>query len=161
MPPSVIQVPSIVLPTDWTLGAETIIDAAEHTSIEFPVEYLQEKTIHITATEVALAMVAVPNLQCWIELSPYPTVNHPVFWPAPLPISAAFWAAIGGGGGAIAPVAPLVEVSGLAGLPGNLTHGILLPWAIHSVFARVVVQAAAVVANTSWIVTVMISAKTP
>lgn len=162
--PVIIQVPAIILPTSWTLGIETedMTDLAEHTSQEFPVEYLQNKTIHIFATEVALAPAAVPGaLWCWVELSPFPSINSN-YWPVPLPTSTAYWAAIGGGGGAIAPTAPLIEVSGLAGLPGTLVHTMILPWDIHSVWARLVVQTpvAAALPAAYWVVQAMISAKT-
>ncbi|GAJ10816.1 unnamed protein product, partial [marine sediment metagenome] len=82
---AVIQAPSIILPRIIILGTEveTINDLVEHTSIEFPVEYLQEKMVHIIATEVVVA--GVPgNLNCWVELSPLPSVNS-LMWPAPLP----------------------------------------------------------------------------
>lgn len=211
-----IQVPSIVLPQVWVTGTETesINDLVTHPSIDIPIEYLQEKQIHIIATEVARAIgaivgvfivgepiVGIPsgatgivsaqganwieviniagifgagdtiagalsgatingalvfaapgNLECWVELSPYPST-----------MTTAYWAAIGGGGGALAPVAPLVEVSGLGGSAGILMHPILLPWAIHSPYARVVVQTpvAAALPNAYWLVQALISAKTP
>lgn len=166
--PIQIQVPSIILPQVWVLGTEveTINDLIEHTSIEFPVEYLQEKQVHIYAQEVALAPATVPgNLQCWIEISPYPSANtsaaEPSYWPSPLPTSTAYWAAIGGGGGAIAPAAPYIEVSGLAGAPGTLVHTILLSWTVHSPWARLVVQTpiAAALPNAYWIIQAMVSAK--
>ena len=153
---AVIQAPSIILPILaplWT-ETETIADLVEHTSIEFPVEYLQEKEIHIVATEVVVA--GVPgNLQCWVELSPFPSVNN-LMWPAPLPATAAYWAAIGGGGGAMAPVAPLVEVP--AGVTGTV-HSILIPWAIHSAWARLVIQTpvSATPATAFWIVQAIFS----
>ena len=42
-----IQFPSIILPTAWTLGTEqeSVADVLEHTSIEVPIEFLQEKLI--------------------------------------------------------------------------------------------------------------------
>ena len=172
MPTQTLQIPSIILPDVSAqvavLGTETeaIDDLLEHTSMEFPVEYLQEKQVHIVATEVSLAPAAVPgNLWCWIELSPYPSANtaDAGYWPPPLPSSAAYWAAIGGGGGAIIPTVPYVEVSGLAGLPGTLVHTIILPWEIHSPWARLVLQTpvAASLPNASWVVQCMISSKTP
>lgn len=212
-----IQVPSIVLPQVWTLGTETetIADILEHTSIDIPVEYLQEKQIHITATEVAglratgvivgafivgEAVVGVPsgavgvvraqganwieiiyvtgvfiagdtiigatsgaiingalalavsvpgNLWCWVELSPYPST-----------VTTAYWAAIGGGGLSLPPTTPLIEVSGLAGAAGVLVHTIILPWAIHSAWARLVIQTpvAAALPNAWWLVQCIISA---
>lgn len=209
-----IQVPSIVLPQVWADGTETelIDDLVTHPSIDIPIEYLQEKQIHVVATEVARAIgvivgvfivgepvvgapsgatgivtaqganwieifniagvfaagdtiagtvsgaiingglvFAVPgNLECWIELSPVAST-----------ISTAYWAAIGGGGGALAPVAPLIEVSGLGGSVGTSIHTILLPWAIHSSYARLVVQTpvAADLPNAYWAVQALISAK--
>ncbi len=165
MPPVTLQIPSIVLPTAWTLGTETedIDDLVEHTSIEVPVKFLQEKQIHITATEVALAPAAIPgNLWCWIELSPYPSANSP-YWLAPLPTSTAYWAAIGGGGGAIVPTVPYIEVSGLAGAAGTLAHTIILPWEIHSPWARLVMQTpvAAALPLAYWVVQCIFSSKTP
>jgi len=134
---TVIQTPWVILPTTVVLGTETetVDDLVEHTSIEFPVEYLQEKQVHILATEVVI--FGVPgNLTCWIELSPIPTINNPMY-PAPLPAMGTYWAAIGGGGGAIAPVAPLVEAA--VGVMATV-HSVLLPWTIHSPWARLVVQ---------------------
>ena len=150
------QVLSIILPTSAPLGTEVEIinDLVEHTSIEFPVEYLQEKEIHIVATEVIVA--GVPgNLQCWVELSPIPSINN-FMWPAPLPAIATYWAAIGGGGGAIAPVAPLVEVA--TGVTATV-HSILIPWAIHSAWARLVIQTpvSATPGTAFWIVQAIFS----
>lgn len=153
----IIQTPSIVLPQVWTLGTETetIDDLVAHTSIDIPVKYLQEKIIHIMAVEIVVA--GVPgNLWCWIELSPVASA-----------ISNAYWAAIGGGGGAVAPVAPVIEVAlGIAGAPPTFVstvHTILLPWAIHSPYARVVIQTpvAAALPAAFWVVQCIISAKAP
>ncbi len=155
--PAVIQVPWIILPTIVFLGTEveTINDLVEHTSREFPVDYLQEKMVHIIATEVVVA--GVPgNLNCWIELSPLPSANN-LMWPAPLPFNPAAWAAIGGGGGALAPVAPVIEV----GTGVNATvHTILIPWAIHSAWARLVIQTpvAATPLTAYWILQAVFSA---
>ena len=168
---TLLQIPSIILPDvsaqDTILGTETetIDDLVEHTSLEFPVEFLQNKTIHITATEVALAAVVAGNLLCWIELSPYPSANSVgvnTYWRWPLPTSVAYWGAIGGGGAALPPVAPLVEASGLGGAAGVLIHGIMLPWAIHSAWARLVVQTpvAAALPNAYWVIQARVSAKT-
>ena len=136
--PAVIQVPWIILPTFVVLGTEveTINDLVEHTSLEFQVEYLQEKMVHIIATEVVVA--GVPgNLNCWIELSPLPSVNN-LMWPAPLPFNPAAWGAIGGGGGIfLPPTAPVLEVG--TGV-NAVIHPILIPWEIHSAWARLVVQ---------------------
>lgn len=148
----VIQRPSIILPAipDWTafLGTETeaIDDLVEHTSIEFEVKYLQEKMIHISALEAV--GVGVPgNLLCWVELSPYLTTT-----------SADYWAAIGGGGGVFPPTAPHVEVG--TGVNGAI-HTIILPWAIHSENARVVIQTpvAAALPLAFWVVQAMICGK--
>lgn len=153
-----IQVPSIVLPQVWTLGTETenIDDLVTHPSIDIPVEYLQEKIIHITAIEAVVA--GVPgNLLCWIEVSPVASTT-----------STAYWSAIGGGGGPldpatglpyIAPVAPLIEVA----LGVNETiHTMILPWAIHSPWARVVIQTpvAAALPGAFWVVQCLVSGKT-
>lgn len=133
----VIQVPGIILPVLAPLGteAETVNDLVEHTSIEFPVMHLQEKQIHIIATEV-IAFGVPGGLTCWVELSPVPSANS-LYWPAPLPALGTYWAAIGGGGGALPPVAPLVEV------PTGVTltvHSMLIPWEDHSAWARLVIQ---------------------
>ena len=146
----IIQIPSIVLPQTYRLftDTETVADLLAHVSIDIPCEHLQEKQIHIIATERVIA--GVPgNLLCWIELSPYPST-----------LTAAFWAAIGGGGGALPPVAPLVEVA--LGADGTV-HSLLLPWAIHSPYARVVVQTpvAAALPNAFWRVQAVISGKGP
>ncbi len=143
-----VQIPSIILPQLAPSGAEveTINDLLEHTSIEIDVKYFQEKQIHIVATEVITA--GVPgNLQCWIELSPFPST-----------VLAGYWAAIGGGGGAIIPTAPLVEVA--TGVTGTV-HSILIPWAIHSVWARLVIQTpiAATPLTAHWLVQTIFSAK--
>ena len=148
---AVTQSPWIILPTNVVLGTETetIADLVEHTSIEFPVDSLQEKMIHIVATE--MVVFGVPGaLQCWVELSPAPSTNN-LMWPAPLPATAAYWAAIGGGGGAMAPVAPLVEAA--TGVMGTV-HSILIPWDIHSAWARLVIQTpvSATPATAFWIV---------
>jgi len=153
---AVIQVPAIILPILSPLGTETetVADLVEHTSLEFPVEYLQEKEIHIIATEVVVA--GVPgNLQCWVELSPLPTLNS-LYWPAPLPATAAYWAAIGGGGGAMAPTAPLVEVA--TGVNATV-HSILIPFAIHSPWARLIIQTpvSATPATAFWIIQAIFS----
>ena len=216
MPPAIIQVPSIILPQAWEIGTETeaIDDLVTHPSIDIPIEYLQEKIVHVFATEVARAIgtivgvfttnepivgipsgatgilraqgagwieiiniagafaagdtitgtlsgatingglaFAVPgNLQCWIELSPVPST-----------ISTSYWAAIGGGGGpSLAPVAPTIEASALAGAPGILVHTMILPWAVHSPWARLVVQTpvSAALPNAYWHVQALISAGT-
>jgi hypothetical protein len=151
-----IQVPTIILPHEAPLFTETeiVADLLEHTSIEFPVEFIQEKEIHIVATEVVAA--GMPGqLLCWVELSPWPSVNS-AYWPAPYPATAAYWAAIGGGGGALPPVAPLVEAP--TGVNGAV-HGILIPWAIHSDWARLVVQTpvAAAPATAFWVVQAIFS----
>lgn len=156
---SVIQIPAIILPRLAPLftETETINNLVEHTSIEFPVAYLQEKQIHIVATEVVVA--GVPgSLWCWVELSPWPSANS-LMWPAPLPASGAYWAAIGGGGGiSLPPTAPLIEV----GTGVNATvHTILIPWAIHSAWARLVIQTpvSATPLTAFWLLQAIVSAK--
>lgn len=142
-----IQVPSIVLPQVWAVGTETetIDDLVTHPSIDIPVEYLQEKIIHIMAIEVVDG--GVPgNLWVWVELSPVLSTT-----------SAAYWAAIGGGGGALVPVAPLIEVA--TGVDGTV-HTLILPWAIHSPYARLVVQTPVAVGlpTAFWLVQALFSA---
>lgn len=133
----IIQATDIILPVVHPLGieTETVNDLVEHVSREFPVDYLQEKTVEIMAVEV-VAFGVPGDLNCWVEISPVPSANN-VWWPAPLPVSALGWKAIGGGGGALPPVAPTIELA----LGVNATiHPIIIPWAIHSVWARLVVQ---------------------
>lgn len=155
----VIQVPAIILPlaAPLTIEVETVDDLVEHTSIEFPTEYLQEKEIHIVATEVIAA--GVPgNLLCWIELSPFPTVNNR-YWPVPLPLAGGNWAAIGGGGGALAPVAPQIVLAATG--VTTTVHSELIPWAIHSAWARLVIQTpvSATPLTALWLVQARFSAK--
>lgn len=162
-----VQVPSLILPISYAAGTgtlastETIADALEHTSVEVNVVHLQEKSIHVMAMEIALAPMAVPPpLNIWVEVSPYPTASA-LIWPAPLPVSANFWAAIGGGGGALPPTAPLIEVSALAGAAGILTHPIILPWNITHPWCRVVAQTpTGPVVNAYWVLQVILSGKT-
>lgn len=150
MPLQSLQIPWVILPQGAILGTETeiVADVVTHVSVDLPVEFIQEKEIHVLATEVVVA--GVPgNLWVWVELSPYPST-----------ISTIYFAAIGGGGGALAPMVPLLEVA--TGI--NLTdHTILLPWSIHSPVARVVVQTpiAAALPNAFWVVQVLVTGKTP
>ena len=150
-----LQVPAIILPTVWTTGIETedIDDLLEHTSIEFPVEYLREKTIQIMAMEFIVA--GVPGvLNCWVEVSPYPTANS-AYWPAPNPISAVYWAAIGGGGGLLPPTVPVLEVA--TGVPLTV-HPIIISWNTYHPWARLVIQTpvAAALPAAYWIVQAMV-----
>ncbi len=145
-----IQIPSLILPVITTripnplADVEAVRDLLTHISIDIPVEQLQEKIVHIWAIE---AGVGVPGpLWAWIELSPYPTA-----------VSAAFWGAIGGGGGpsypavpAMVPVAPIIEVA--AGI--GVVHNILIPWAIHAPWARLIIQTpvAAALPAAFWVI---------
>ncbi len=155
---TVIQTPAIVLPVAAPTGleAETVNDLLEHTSIEFPVPYLEQKQIQIVATEVVVA--GMPGaLNCWVELSPLPSANS-LYWPAPLPVSAAYWGAIGGGGGALPPVAPLVEAA--TGVTTTV-HPLNIPWLQHSAWARLVIQTpiSATPLTAFWLVQAIFSAK--
>lgn len=117
-----LQIPSIILPNVWTFGTEQEVlnDLLVHQGGGHDIRYLQEKTIHVIAVEV-VTVGAPGNLQVWVELSS----------------NGITWGAIGGGGGVLPAIAPVVEV----GIGVNLTiHEILLPWAIHSVYCRVVAQ---------------------
>ena len=118
-----LQIPSLVLPAGtWTFGTETelLTDLVVHQGITADVRYLQEKMVHVIATEI-VAVGAPGNLLCWIEISS----------------NGVTWGAIGGGGGVLPAIVPIVEV----GIGVNLTiHEILLPWAIHSVYCRIVAQ---------------------
>lgn len=138
------------LPAEFT-DTETIADLVEHTSVEIPVDALIDKTVEIMAVEVVGA--GVPGtLNCWIETSPFPTANN-TMWPAPYPTATAlpYWGAIGGGGGAFPPVAPILEVG--TGVHGA-THAIKLNWNVHSRWARLVIQTpvAAALPNAFWVV---------
>lgn len=152
------QTPSIVLPQVWVIGneVEVVADLVTHPSVEvldYPLEY---KQVHIMAIEMG---VGVPgNLLCWIELSPVLSTTSPNYW-----------SAIGGGGGPIdpatglpyfPPVAPLVEVA--LGVAGTI-HTMLLPWVIHSRYARLVVQTpvAAALPGAFWWVQAIYSAQAP
>jgi len=153
---TVIQCIDIILPIAHPLGTETEIinDLVEHTSIEFPVEHLQEKAIQLSAIEVVV--FGVPGvLNCWVELSPLPSANN-ILWPAPLPVSTAGWAAIGGGGGLLPPVTPVIE--GATGVTGTI-HPIIIPWNIHSAWARLVIQTpvAALPATAFWMIQAVIN----
>ncbi len=153
-----LQAMSIVLPRVAPTGVETELmrKLLEHTSLEFQNEYLQEKTIHIFAVESTAGGMPGP-LWCWIELSPLPSVNMGN-WPIPYPASPAYWAAIGGGGGALAPVAPHIEVP--TGVDGTV-HTFLIPWVIHSPWARLVIQTpvAATPLTDFWAVQAIVSGK--
>lgn len=151
-----VQVPSIVLPQVWVTGleVEAVNDLVAHVSLDIDTRYFGEKIIHIMAIEVG-----VPgNLQCWIEVSPIPSANTS-WWPAPFPAGVGYFAAIGGGGGALPPVAPLVE----GPIGAGTVHTMILPWLIHSPIARVVVQMPVAVAPAAnyWNVQCLITAKAP
>ena len=64
-----VQFPTIVLPQVAPLGTEveTIANAVVRTSLSFPVDSLQEKTVYVYATN-PLGMAA--PLQIWVELAP-------------------------------------------------------------------------------------------
>lgn len=147
MPPVTIQPPSIILPQAWVLGTEVelINDLVTHPSIDIPAEYLQEKLIHIFVTEVVVALVP-GNLWLWVELSPVASTT-----------SVAYWAAIGGGGGTQVPTTPTILVP--TGVDGTV-HTLILPWAIHSPYARLVVQTpvAAALPAAFWAIQALISA---
>jgi hypothetical protein len=78
-------------------------------------------------------------------LSPYPTTT-----------TGLYWAAIGGGGGLVAPVLPTT----ITGTGTSLTiQGAILAWTVHSEYARLVVQTPAFSATAVWLVQAMISGK--
>lgn len=147
--PLIVQQPSIILPTVWILGTEVetidVADITEHTSLELFTKYLGEKMVYITATEVVGAGAPGP-LWAWIELSPVLST-----------ISAAYWSAIGGGGGAMTSLAPLIEVG--VGVNGRV-HGFMLAWSIHSEYARLVVQTPVASATAGWVIQAIFAAKT-
>ena len=158
--PVILQYPSLILPATWAAltDVELVADALTHVSYEFPVEYLHEKTVHIMATEVVVGGGIPGNLNAWIELSPYPTANTP-FYPVPYPVTGIYWSAIGGGGGALAPTAPLIIVG--TGV-NNTIHTELMSWSIHSQWARVIVQTPVpAVTGDLWAVQIYYGAKSP
>lgn len=145
-----VQVPSIILPTVFTAAAteaEYIDDTDEHTSLDiYSLNWLQEKTITVYAQE--LVAFGVPgNLWVWVETSPVPSL-----------VSTAYFAAIGGGGGAISPFSPEIIVA--TGTP-LLIHTATLSWTLHSGYARVVVQSpiAAALPWAYWAVQVIVLGK--
>lgn len=145
-----IQPHSLILPQYWVTGLEVedVNDLLVHQSLEFYIPELQEKTLHILAIENIVAGVIGP-LWVWVELSPVPTV-----------ISAAYWAAINGGGGALPPTVPhIIPGAGVSGRP----HTELLAFDMHSEWARVIVQmpVAAAPATAFWQVQLIIAGKTP
>jgi len=143
-----IQAPSLILPQFYVLGneIENIDDLLEHTSIEFPIEQIDQKMVNVVAVEVTTAGVPGP-LWTWIELSPVDSVT-----------SAAYWAAIGGGGGALAPLVPIITNG--TGVDGTV-HTFTIPWRTHSTYARAVVQSpvSAAIATAFWRVQVLVSGK--
>ena len=142
----IIQIPSIILPTVWVTGTETqqVAGLTKFYSIEFSTRNLHEKCIQIFAEEVD-AVGAPGPLWAWVELSPYPTTT-----------TGLYWSAIGGGGGAVAPVLPTV----ITGTATSLTvQGALLAWTVHSEYARLVVQTPVFSATAVWLVQAMISGK--
>jgi len=143
-----MQIPSLILPTVWLTGAETetIGDLLEHTSLEVDTTRLQEKIVYILATEIVAA--GVPgNLWYWVEQSPYLSTS-----------TSAYWTAIGGGGGALTPVDPAIEVA-----TGTLytVHTMSLAWTIHSPYIRVVVRTpiAATPTTDYWMLQVLVAGK--
>ena len=134
-----LQVPSIILPQAWTIGIETenLNNLVVHYSIEFPVRYLQEKTIQVYAVEI-IVFGAAGNLQLWVEVSPYPST-----------LSALYWAQLGG-------ITTLVPTN------VNLTaHRAVLPWTAHSEYARLAAQmpVAAAPATAFWTIQAIFEAK--
>jgi len=135
-----IQIPVIILPTVSPLGTETeaIGDVLEHTSLELQTEVggsiirnFERKSVIIVATEVVVA--GVPGaLNCWIEVSPYPSS-----------VSTVHWTMLG---------VPVI-IAG-TGVNGAL-HNLVLPWDTYSPFFRLVVQTPALVATAGWAVQAM------
>ena len=154
----IVQTHSIILPAYHPLKTEheDIDDLVCHISTEFNVTDIEEKTIQIVAIENVAAGVPGP-LWCWVEISPVLST-----------VSVAYWAAIGGGGNIvvatllpyIVPTAPIIEAgTGVDGTP----HSIIIPWVIHSSYARLVIQTPvnAALATAYWQVQAIIKGKTP
>ena len=158
------QRPSLILPVSYgndtggTLAStETINDAVEHTSLEIFIENLSHVMVHILATEVIPVGGNPGNLHAWVELSPWPTSNTTVdLWPSPLPTSSSYWAAIGGGGGAVAPVSPDIIVATGVSLT---VQNVLIPFTCHSMWCRVVLQTPVAHATSYWLTQVLLSGK--
>lgn len=143
-----IHVHSLILPQYYVTGLETedLNDALEHTSQEIYIPEIQEKTVNLIAIENITAGAMAPLLW-WVELSPVPSA-----------ISAAYWAAIGGGGGGIAPTAP--QIIAPTGVTGTLTPD-ARAFTMHSAWMRVVVQSALATPLTAfWQIQVIMSGKT-
>lgn len=158
------QRPTLILPTSYanntggTLAStETIANNLEHTSAEFFIEHLSNITIHVMAMEIIPVGGNPGQLHCWIELSIWPTVNTTtLLWPSPLPASATYWAAIGGGGGAVPPIAPdIITATGVSTTVQNL----LMPFDTHSMWCRVVLQTPVPHATSYWVTQVLVSGK--
>lgn len=149
--PVIQQIPSLILPQVWTLGTETetVADLLEHTSLDIDsAAWIQEFAVAVYARESVSA--GVPgNLWVWVERSPYDSAT-----------STAYFAAIGGGGGAITPFSPEIIVA--TGTNGTV-HTAFLPWTTHGEFYRVIVQTpvSATPATAYWDVQLVISGKTP
>lgn len=147
----VLQQDSIILPQfhPFHNEHEDILDLLEHTSTEPHIADIDQKTVQVFAVE-NIAVGALGPLLVWVETSPVSSVT-----------ATAYWAAIGGGGGAIAPTAPLIIA------PTNVTgtaHTELLAWGFHSSYCRVVVQCPvnAGLANPDfWQVQIVLGGKTP
>jgi hypothetical protein len=145
-----LQVPALIMPTSYVTGNEVdvINNLIEHTSLEVVVKNVWNKTIHITAEEIVAG--GVPgNLWIWIELSPVASTT-----------SASHWSAVGGGGGQNPATAPTILIA--TGVDHRITTAIL-PWNIHSVYARVVVQTpvSALPATNYWNVQAYICGQKP
>jgi len=142
-----IQVPSIILPQVWLTGleVETMNDLVAHPSIAFSAPaHLKEKNVFVqTAEFVALGVPGA--LWLWIEVSPID--------PA---ISAAYWTAIGGGGGPVAPLAPVILApTGVLGAQQTVQ----IPWRLHTPWMRFMAQmpVAAAPLTAHWLVQAVIT----
>lgn len=137
--------PTLILPATSVLGTEleNISDLVAHVSKEMP-DALIARQVHIRAVEVVAA--GTPgNLRVWVETSPYSNTQFTTYW-----------AAIGGGGGPVAPQAPSILVpTGVNAAEQTLA----LPWTMHAAWCRVVVQmpVAATPATDFWRVQVFFS----
>jgi len=148
-----VQIPIIILPTVAPTGTEVeiVADAVTHVSLEPAnnnglsiLEYCYEKTAFIFAQEVVVAGVPGP-LNIWVEESAYPSAVSPLFW-----------SAIGGGGGAFAPIA----FDTIVGVGVNdAVHGLPIHWNSYAPFIRVVVQTPFPAAAAFWAVQVIFAAQ--
>lgn len=114
-----------------TNPVEIVFNALTHVSIEVPVNFMDEKSVSVIATE-SVAVGVPGNLNLWIEVSPYPSTT-----------ATAYWTRLG-------------SVVTIAGTGVNLTvHPLVLPWTTYSAYMRLVVQTPVPALAAGWLVQAM------